>query len=595
MRSASVRPWVVSSAAGAALALLAAAALHALAPWPRAEVARGTEEAFVRGLYPREVLPGGGLRRWTTDRVRVAFRNVPAGDSTLEVRLRGHRGPVAVAVDGLWVGSLDASESSRRFPLPARPAGRRDVELSLPVFRAGDGRDLGAMFESVSLEIPASRRPPWMLVTVAVGLALTTALLALACGLGPWLSTGVAAAVAGLQLLLLWPSGLVRSPYAATLSALLWLGVLVAAGFSSWIRRRFIGSGPAAFVSALGAWIVLAVLATSPVMVASDAVFHAHHLERVARGGFFPVSVTQHARPFRFPYGVSFYALLAPLERLGIDAVVLVRAGAALSAFVGSLVLFVLLARTSALASAVGVAILLLQPVSFDVLSHGNFSNVFGQSVTLIFFVWWAGSRQAGGWPLGAGLLTLAALAHFSSFVVLVALCAFLVLVGRRSLGRTRTLALVAGLTLAFLYYGSFARMILEQLPRLLEGAGSGRGAPGPLTVLWRELREAASGWGLPAIALALLGLPRSQERPGRDLMAYWLAGALLAVAALVSPVDVRYMYALAPILAIAACFGFVRLWQRGIPARLLALALIAWQATLGVRNMAEAVYWRYR
>jgi hypothetical protein len=376
---------------------------------------------------------------------------------------------------------------------------------------------------------------------------------------------------------------------------LLSLGVVVAAGFSSWSRRRFTGSESAAFVSALGAWTVLVVLATSPVMVVSDAVFHAHHLERVARGGFFPVSVTQHARPFHFPYGVSFYALLAPFNRLGIDAVVLVRAGAAVAAFVGSLALFVLLARTSALASSVGVAVLLLQPVAFDVLSHGNFSNVFGQSVTLIFFVWWAGPRQVGGWPMGAGLLTLAALAHFSSFVVLVALCAFLLLLGRRSLGRTRTLALAAGLTLGFLYYGSFARMILEQLPRLLEGAGSGRGAPGPLTVLWRELREAASGWGLPAISLALFGLPRSQERPGRDLMAYWLAGALLAVAALVSPVDVRYMYALAPMVAIAACSGFVRLWQRGIPARLLALALIAWQTTLGVRNMAEAIYWRYR
>ena len=65
------------------------------------------------------------------------------------------------------------------------------------------------------------------------------------------------------------------------------------------------------------AWLVQGVLATSPVMVVSDVVFHANKLARVAGGDFFPTSVTQHAPPFRFPYGVSFYALLAPARARG--------------------------------------------------------------------------------------------------------------------------------------------------------------------------------------------------------------------------------------------------------------------------------------
>ena len=308
------------------------------------------------------------------------------------------------------------------------------------------------------------------------------------------------------------------------------------------------------------------------------------------------MSVTQHAQPFRFPYGVSFYALLAPCYRLGIDAVMLVRAGAAASALAAALALFVLFVRSSPLAAALTVLILQLQPVSFDVFSHGNFSNVFGQSVTVVFFAWWAGSGR-GGWPLGALLLALAALGHFSSFVVLVALGASLLFMGRGSLGRTRGLALAVGMLLALLYYGSFAGMILEQLPRLLEGGGSGRGPSlGMLGVLWRELREAAHGWGLPAVLLALIGLPRaSAGRPGRDLLAYWIAGGLLALTAVVSPVDVRYVYALAPVLAVAASSGLVRLWQRGGGARFLGVVLLAWEAVLGTRNMAEALLWRYR
>jgi hypothetical protein len=331
-------------------------------------------------------------------------------------------------------------------------------------------------------------------------------------------------------------------------------------------------------------------------MVVSDAVFHAHHLERVARGGFFPVSVTQHAQPFRFPYGVSFYALLAPFHRLGLDAVLLVRAGAAASALAAALALFVLLVRSSPLAAALTVVMLQLQPVSFDVFSHGNFSNVFGQSLTVVFFVWWAGPGR-GGWPVGAGLLALAALGHFSSFMVLLALGASLCFMGRGSLGRARVLALAAGMALALLYYGSFAGMILEQAPRLLEGGGSGRGPSlGTFSLVWRELREAAAGWGLPAVLLAVVGLPHaSAGRPGRDLVAYWIAGGLLASAAVVSPVDVRYVYALAPVLAVASASGFIRLWQRGGAARFLGLVLLAWEAVLGTRNMAEALLWRYR
>src|SRR3990172_1204552 len=90
--------WVRSTLVGLALAVGAAWAANRYAPWPAAEVARGTEEPFVRGLFPREIPPGRGPQRWTGARALVRFGNLPAGGAELEGRLHGHRGPGGGAV-----------------------------------------------------------------------------------------------------------------------------------------------------------------------------------------------------------------------------------------------------------------------------------------------------------------------------------------------------------------------------------------------------------------------------------------------------------------------------------------------------------------
>ena len=102
--------------AGSALvALLAAAVIDRLAPFPAADVGRGSEEAFASGLQQREIPPRQGPQRWTTDRAVILFRDVPAGPGTLEVRLRGNRGPVTVAVNGAVVGSVEVGTGGADF------------------------------------------------------------------------------------------------------------------------------------------------------------------------------------------------------------------------------------------------------------------------------------------------------------------------------------------------------------------------------------------------------------------------------------------------------------------------------------------------
>jgi len=587
--------------AAALVGASAAATLHRWSPPPSADVARGTEEAFAEGLHRRELPPRQAPLRWTTDRVTFAFDRLPTGEAELEVALAGHHGPVIVAADGVIVGVLPRGSTDGRFPLTSTGRRSRTVQLEVPVFVGGDGRRLGARLQRVSVR-PRDRGAPGLaLLALFAAPAVLAAAVGRRSGLRPCAALAFGCVVTAVHAGILWPSGLVRSPYAARLSILIAVGLIAAALFASWVERRSSGAGRWALIAMTAVWLVQGLLATSPMMIVSDAVFHANILARVAGGELFPTSVTQHATPFRFPYGVSFYAALAPLLRAGIDGVALVRVGAAVAGVLASAALFLVLLRGYG-AAAAGLAVVLLQtlPATFDVAySYGNLSNAFGQSATVGFFAWWAGAAP-GGWAAGAFLLATAALAHFSSLIVAVALVAALAVGRRHDIGRDRVrrAALVAGLAVAAAYYAHHVGLMVSQLPRLLEAGGRGTAeAPGVLAGARDQVAGAALGWGLAAIALAWFGRPSWRNGTGidRDLAWWWIGAGVLALPAIVSPLEVRYLYALAPALAAAAGRGAIALHARGGFRRALAWALVAVQAVTGSLNLAEAVFVRYR
>ncbi len=208
---------------------------------------------------------------------------------------------------------------------------------------------------------------------------------------------------------------------------------------------------------------------------------------------------------------------------------------------------------------------------------YGNLSNVFGHALTILFFVWWAG-RRVGGWPVGAALLVLGCTSHLGTCIALVCLVAALVIWDRKTIRRDRTalLAVAVGFGLAFLYYSHFVGMIVAQLPRLAEGGGSGKAAESLWDRLIFEARWARVRWGLPLTALALIGWPLpSRSDFERRLAAFASACVVLFLAALVSPLDVRYLYVWSPVIAICAATGVSRLAERGTIPRLLAFVLI--------------------
>ena len=97
-------------------------------------------------------------------------------------------------------------------------------------------------------------------------------------------------------------------------------------------------------------------------------------------------------------------------------------------------------------------------------------------------------------------------------------------------------------------------------------------------------------------MVLAAFGRPRpARGALDRDLAAYWIAGGLWVVPAIVTPLDVRYLYALTLPVAVAATWGLAALAARGASGRLAGAVLFAAQCALAARGIAEAVLYRYR
>jgi hypothetical protein len=188
--------------------------------------------------------------------------------------------------------------------------------------------------------------------------------------------------------------------------------------------------------------------------------------------------------------------------------------------------------------------------------------------------------------------------AHLSSLVVLTAVIVALFLGrGRWAMGdRPGLLAAGVGLALALAYYGQYWPLIREQLPRLLEGGGQRSGSVGPLGTLRAQLAGALAQWGWPATLLAAMGLTGVARAPAwRDWAAYALGCTALLIPAVFSPVEVRYLHALGPFIALAAAVGLQRAWGAAAAGRVAAGVLATWLVGLGARGIAEAVLLRYR
>ena len=244
-----------------------------------------------------------------------------------------------------------------------------------------------------------------------------------------------------------------------------------------------------------------------------------------------------------------------------------------------------------------------LLPGTFDVFSYGNLSNVFAQSHdrAVLRLV---GRRRAGG--LGGGRRCCWRWAPSATSPSLVVLVALVRRARRGAPARAAAWTARARLALArrarawpSLYYASLLAPGPGPAPAPARGrrAGPRRLARG-LDVVRLQVLGVVRQWGLPAVILAALGPPGPRRSPlDRDLAAYWVAGAALALPAVLTPLDVRYLYALTLPVAVAGGMGPGRLWPRAAAGgpRCSGRCSSAAQCALAAAGSVEAVLQRYR
>ena len=194
-----------------------------------------------------------------------------------------------------------------------------------------------------------------------------------------------------------------------------------------------------------------------------------------------------------------------------------------------------------------------LSPVNLRTMGFGNLNNVFAQAVFVLFI---AGAQVLRRGSLRFAVLTLlvalSATAHLSSFIVLLTLLVMSLLLRQRSSAAFKPL--LVGVLLAGTYYATFLPLVLKQLPRLLTEHGGSGGVFDPLRLPTLIVR----GLGWPLLLLVTLSFLTSRVRDLLPLSrSVGITAALLAVAALVSPIEVRYLLAVVPVLSLTAASLF--------------------------------------
>jgi hypothetical protein len=344
-----------------------------------------------------------------------------------------------------------------------------------------------------------------------------------------------------------------------------------------------------------------------PDMPVGDAMFHAHRFQGVLAGHLYFTSIAP--GNYTFPYPPGFYlfaAPFAPLVTRGAADMNLLRVLALTVDTIAGGMLFVAVRRrwNDGYAAVVAVAVYQWLPLDFRIVTVGNLTNAFAQSVSVfalvLFAADWKGRHDARTAVLLTIVLAIAFLSHTSTFPIL--FCTALLVAslfrwkggGRLNPASSRVLvaALIALALSIGLYYAHFGDTYRSELARISAETGGaapdagGRGIGARLGSVPRYLQEYL---GTGALLLGVAGAWTLFAAGRRDQLtlatAAWSLSCLLFLAiGILTPVDMRYYLASVPAVALAAAAGAAALRTHGPIGRaagLLLLASIAWRGVV--------------
>ena len=571
------------------------------------------------GFYGTERDAGTGLTfAWSVQDARLSLPGLDRRTAwTLTMRARSLRGgpdqpTLTFYVDGVQVDTQQTTPgfSDHRLAVPARPE-RRGLDLAMrtsPTFvpGGGDRRVLGVMVDVLELSPDGLALPGGNIFAAVMltGAVLAAAIAALgvtsgnAIGSAVLLGAGVAATVSyGFGPY----SGFPRTAVRVALVAALALAVCARI-----TRGRLRNTARFAVIFSVAACFLELLVLLHPNMPIGDALFQAHRFQLVLGGNLYFTSIAPGG--YAFPYAPGLYVAAWPFAGLvarEFGDVALLRIFTTGADAAAGLLLYAVAARVwnDRLAAAVAVALYHLMPLGFRIITVGNLTNAFAETLAIgalaVFSAPWfqrAGSPAAA---LLAFILAAAFLSHTSTFAILTvsALATALLFAARggpalRSAALGGALATVVAVVLAIaLYYAHFSDTYRSEIARL--GAETATAAPdagGRGT--WQRAasvpRYVYLYFGVPVLLLGVAGAGDRWRRAARDRLTLAVAGwgvacGLFLVVGVLTPLDMRYYLAVIPALALLGGAGAAEWWRAGAARRATVALLLGWAVWIGV------------
>jgi len=593
---------------------------------PAVEIGFDTDPPrLVSGAYPAERDEASGLTfAWTGSDLALRFPGLDRSvDWTLTVRVRGARADasqnpsLSFYADGVL---LDTRRTATAFEtmtvtIPARLTQRRGTLISLQpsatfVPGPGDTRALGVMIDHITLSpigiVLPSRQA---FAGASIASAAMGAAIALV-GVTPASAIGAVILVSAGEASLIARGFAPHTDYPMTVArTALWTGtVLALVSMVVQRQRRVPLRNTARFAAAFsaGALLLKLLLLLHPDMPVGDAMFHAHKFQGVIAGNLYFTSIAPGGYLFPYPPGLYVFALpfAALVERGAADMTILRIVVLAVDACAG-LLLYWMVVRMweNGVAAAIAVALYQLIPLDLGIVTTGNLTNAFAQSISVfalaLFVAPWVRWERRLAMPLLAVVLTAAFLSHTGTFPILLTTALLVAALfwwkGGAPLGSpagavlaAAAVALVASVALYYAHFGStyrteFARIGAEAASAAPDAGGRGIGARLGSVPMYLRLYL-----GPGALLLAAVGAWDLYRRGARDRLtlaaAAWGASCLVFLAiGILTPVDMRYYLASIPAVAIAGAAGAATAWSRGGLPRVAAAGLLGWVAVGGI------------
>lgn len=580
---------------------------------------------IVSGFHAAERDPATGLTfAWTGAEAAVRLPGLDRRvEWTLMLHARGGRtgarsNPILTFyVDGVMVHTHQTMPEFEtiRMVVPRRPERRGALILmrSSSTFVPGpdDRRQLGVMVDAIDLAPEGLVLPPPEMFGGAMlaGAALAAAIALL--GVTSGSAIGAAVLLSAGQGAVLAHGFAPYTNHAATAArlAIATAAVLVAGlWLVRWRRQPLRNTARFAAAFSAGACFLKLLVLLHPDMPIGDALFQAHRFQEVLRGNLYFTSIAPGG--YSFPYAPGLYVAAAPFAgfvRREMGDVALLRIFTTVADAAAGLLLYGMAARAwhDRLAAAFAVAVYQLMPLNFRIISVGNLTNAFAQSLSvgalaLITMPSLRSVRSAGTAAL-ALVLAAAFLSHTSTFAI-VSACVLITVVcfvwkgGPALRSPAKAIALAAGAAIVIavgVYYAHFTPTYSTELRRLgTETATAAPDAGGRGTVARAAAvpRYLHIYFGLPVLALGVVGAADRWRRGSRDRLtlavAAWGASCtMFLLLGILTPLDMRYYLAAIPALALVAAAGASWWWTAGGPRRFTAAALLAWIVWMGLET----------